>query len=84
MKITNKEDIANFIESHLKELGGEAYGINYISEKLFEWHESEFKNLRLGDVVERSEQLPERLCKNNPNFKCNCIDQDRCPNFSPY
>ena len=40
--------------------------------------------LRIHDVVGRSEQLPERLCKNNPNFKCNCIDQDRCPNFPPY
>ena len=50
MKIENKEDIANFIESHLKELGGEAYGVNYIAEKLFEWHESELKNLRLGFV----------------------------------
>ena len=44
MKIENKEDIANFIESHLKELGGEAYGVNYVAEKLFEWYESELKN----------------------------------------
>lgn len=35
-------------------------------------------------VVGRSKQLPERLCKNNPNFVCNCIDQDSCPNFPPY
>ena len=42
------------------------------------------KALTTPDFVGRSEQLPERLCKNNPNFKCNCIDQDRCPNFPPY
>ena len=57
MKIENKKDIVNFIESHLAELGGEAYGVNYIAEKLFEWHESELKNLSLGVVVGRSEQL---------------------------
>lgn len=57
MKIEKKEDIANFIESHLKELGGEAYGVIYIAEKLFEWHESELKNLRLGVAVNRRELL---------------------------
>ena len=34
----SKESIADFIDSHLKELGGEAYGSNYIAEKIWEWH----------------------------------------------
>jgi hypothetical protein len=58
MKIETKEDIANFIESHLPELGGDAYGVNYIAEKLMEWHESELKNLRLGFVVKPKGTLP--------------------------
>jgi len=55
MEIKTKEDITNFIESHLKELGGEAFGVNYISEKLFEWHESQMKSLPTPE--ERREQL---------------------------
>lgn len=63
MKIETKEDIANFIESHLAELGGDAYGVNYIAEKLMEWHEGELKNLRLGVVVGQSEQLVCEICE---------------------
>lgn len=43
------------------------------------YHQSKLKEMNEG--VGQSEQLPERLCKNNQNLKCNCIDQDRCPNF---
>lgn len=80
MKIENKEDVVNFIEAHLKELGGEAYGVNYIAEKLFEWHESELKNLRLGVVVGRSEQLVCGFCSSTENVEeipvCdNCWDR---------
>ena len=57
MNIKSKEGIADFIEANLKELGGDAYGVDYVAEKLWEWHESELKNLRLGVVVEQSEQL---------------------------
>ncbi len=55
MNIKSKEGIADFIEANLKELGGDAYGVDYVAEKLWEWHESELKNLRLGVV---SSMLP--------------------------
>jgi hypothetical protein len=40
--------------------------------------------LHLSSVAGQSEQLSEKLCKNNLNFKCNCINQDKCPNFQAY
>jgi hypothetical protein len=58
MEFENKEQIAVFIERHLKELGGEAYGVPFISNKLWEWHEAELKNLRLGLVVECADKKP--------------------------
>lgn len=50
MDFENKEHIAVFIERHLKELGGEAYGVPYIAEKLWQWHENQVKNCDLADV----------------------------------
>lgn len=55
-----------------------------IEKAFLKYSQTLVKNCSIPDVVGQSEQLPERLCKNNPNFKCNCIDQDRCPNFPPY
>jgi len=50
MDFENKEQIAVFIERHLKELGGEAYGVPYIAEKLWQWHEQQVKSVDLADV----------------------------------
>jgi hypothetical protein len=62
MDFNSKEGIADFIESHLKELGGEAYGVDYIAEKLFDWHitklnqSNNVNNVKIltssGDVIE--------------------------------
>jgi len=50
MNFKSKEEIADFIKANLKELGVDAYGVDYVAEKLWDWHESELKNLRLGAV----------------------------------
>ena len=38
--------------------------------------------LILCGVVDSEAELPELLCRMNSNFKCNCIDNTRCPNFT--
>jgi len=85
MNIKSKEGIADFIEANLKELGGDAYGVDYVAEKLWEWHESELKTLRLGVVAEQSEQLvcchkyQDNVCDNRGVRKCVI-----CGQFPPF
>ena len=67
MEIISKESISEFIKSNLKELGGEDNGIEYVSEKLWSWYQS-------NDGVEHVKCYDDRFvfCSywNNQEYGC--------------
>lgn len=62
-----------------KELDPLNFEIEYFTERFMYKHRNA---LRLFDVVGSEAELPEVLCRMNSNFKCNCIGNTRCPNFT--